>query len=167
MNSAIDNVDFKHSHGNLYSLKADGNIHSLNFLDTKSIQIGVNKSSANAEEFRFIAGMAFTLSHDKMTDMSGNMTLTAYNEQHSLLESLKPEYPGLRTRKIDLSQGGEVEMVVFSIVRTLGTGIVFLDMLAVRCWDQSCQAPHVHCGRFPTHHQFGNVKEMVEWHQAR
>ena len=50
------------------------------------------------------------------------MTLTGYNGQYELMGPMERNHPGLKVRKIDSSQGGEAEVVIFSMAvsRTIG-----------------------------------------------
>ncbi|EHY58835.1 hypothetical protein ABEF92_008649 [Exophiala dermatitidis] len=104
----------------------DSNIKLFHITDTDCIKVGAGRSSANQQEFQFIAGMvaAFGLAG---VSPSHIMALTGYNGQHILLADLEQDFPGLRARKIDSSQGGEADIVAFSVTRTMQSGIGFLQ----------------------------------------
>lgn len=125
LRAALGRITFKEvNSGKVH--KFSSNLHLLNMRNSGSRQVGATKTWVNDMEATFVKQFVAAL-RATGRPAADLMALSPYNGQHNVLLPLAKQYPGLQVRKIDSSQGDEAEVIIFTMTRTIGQSLGFLN----------------------------------------
>jgi hypothetical protein len=121
----LGRISFTDVKGKVFRLK--GTAHFFDVVNGAHVDnVGLSRSSVNPLEVQFVQAFIEVLIKAGL-GAEDIMALTGYSGQYERLKPLEDKYPGLRSRKIDSSQGDEANVVVLSTVRVKNVGFMSLE----------------------------------------